>query len=69
MRPTGRGVACRIGVFTKGRKITVKSGAFVGQTGVITGIFVEGRDRVHILLTLLGVDTELQMPSYAIEAA
>jgi hypothetical protein len=34
--------------------------------GEVTKIFAEGRDRV---LTLLGAETELQLPSYAIEAA
>jgi transcription antitermination factor NusG len=37
-----------------------------GQMGEVTKIFAEGRDRV---LTLLGAETELQLPSYAIEAA
>ena len=58
-----------IGVFTKGHNVRIKSGTFAGQTGRITEILPEGRDRVCILLTLLGAQTELQVPSYAIEAA
>ncbi len=58
-----------IGVFTKGHNVRIKSGTFAGQTGLITEILPEGRDRVRILLTLLGAQTELQVPSYAVEAA
>jgi transcriptional antiterminator RfaH len=58
-----------VGVFAQGHNVRIKSGAFAGQTGQITEILPEGRDRVRILLTLLGAQTELQVPSYAIEAA
>jgi transcriptional antiterminator RfaH len=58
-----------IGVFSKGHNVRIKSGSFAGQTGLITEILPEGRDRVCILLTLLGAEIELQVPPYAIEAA
>jgi transcriptional antiterminator RfaH len=58
-----------MGVFSAGRNVRIKSGAFAGQVGSITKILSEGSERVGVLLTLLGADTELQIPSYAIEAA
>jgi transcriptional antiterminator RfaH len=58
-----------MGALAKGLRVRIKSGAFSGQMGEVTGTFAEGRDRVRVLLTLLGVETELQLPSYAIEAA
>lgn len=58
-----------MGMFTRGLKVRIKSGAFSGQTAEINEIFAEGRDRVHLLLTLLGAQAELRLPSYAIEAA
>jgi transcriptional antiterminator RfaH len=56
-------------ILTKGLRVRIKSGAFNGQVGEITETLVEGRDRVRVLLTLLGATTELQLPSYTIEAA
>jgi transcriptional antiterminator RfaH len=58
-----------LGAITKGSKVRVKGGAFDGQVGEITEPFAAGRDRVRILFTLLGAETEIQLPSYAIEAA
>lgn len=58
-----------MGVFTRGLKVRIKSGAFSGQTAQINEIFAEGSDRVHVLLTLLGAKADLELPSYAIEAA
>jgi transcription elongation factor/antiterminator RfaH len=58
-----------MGVFTEGVRVRIKSGAFSGQTGEITKVLAQGGDRVHVLLTLLGVQTDLRLPSYAIEAA
>jgi transcriptional antiterminator RfaH len=58
-----------LGVLTKGLKIRITSGVFSGQMGEVIEIFAEGRDRVRILLTLLGADTELQLPCSAFEAA
>jgi transcriptional antiterminator RfaH len=57
-----------MGVFTTGLKVRIKSGVFTGQTGKITEILPQGNDRVHVLLTLLGAETDLRLPSYAIEA-
>jgi transcriptional antiterminator RfaH len=58
-----------IGIFSEGHNVRIKSGSFTGQTGLITEILPEERDRVCILLTLLGAEIELQVPPYAIEAA
>jgi len=67
----GRGAAplTAMGVFTEGLKVRVKSGAFRGQTGQIAEILAPGGDRVRVLLTLLGAQTDLRLPAYAIEAA
>ena len=57
-------------LFAKGRKVRIKAGAFKGQLGEVTGNWITaGYDRVGVLLTLLGVQSELRLPSYAIEAA
>ena len=56
-------------VFTKSRKVRIRSGAFSGQTAEVNEIYAERRDRVHVLLTLLGAEAKLQLASYAIEAA
>jgi hypothetical protein len=55
-----------VGILTR---VRIKSGAFNGQIGEVTETFVEGRDRVRVLLMLLGAKSELQLPSYTIEAA
>jgi transcriptional antiterminator RfaH len=67
--PPGVVPLAAMGVFTKGRKVRIRSGAFSGQTADFNEIYAEGRDRVHVLLTLLGAEAKLQLPSYAIEAA
>ena len=56
-----------MGLFARGLKIRIKSGLFSGQSGEIADIFAQGRDRVTVLLTLLGAQAELELPSYAIE--
>jgi transcription elongation factor/antiterminator RfaH len=58
-----------IGVFAKGLKVRVRGGTFAGQTAKINEVLAEGQDRVRVLLTLLGAEAELQLPSYAIESA
>ena len=58
-----------MGIFCAGRNVKIQTGAFAGQTGSITKILLEGSERVGVLLTLLGVGTELKIPSYAIEVA
>jgi transcriptional antiterminator RfaH len=58
-----------MGVFSKGAQVKIRSGAFAGQTAEVNGVFAGARDRVQVLLTLLGAEAELQLPCYAIEAA
>lgn len=58
-----------MGLFAKGLKVRIRSGSFAGQTAEINELFAEESDRVRVLLTLLGAEAELQLPSYAIEAA
>jgi len=58
-----------MGALTKRLRVRIKSGTFSGQMREVTGIFAEGRDRMRGLLTLSGVETELRLPSYAIEPA
>jgi transcriptional antiterminator RfaH len=58
-----------LSVFTKGLKVRIKNGPFIGQTGEVAETFAQGRDWVQVLLNLLGVQASLQLPSYAIEAA
>jgi transcription antitermination factor NusG len=49
--------------------VRITSGAFSGQTAKVKEIFAEKRNRVHVLLTLLGAAAELQLPSFGVEAA
>jgi transcription antitermination factor NusG len=58
-----------MGVLTKGLSVRIRSGAFAGQTAKVNEVFAGARDRVLVLLTLLGAETELQLPAYAVEAA
>lgn len=58
-----------IGMFWKGRKVRVKSGAFTGQMGEVAEVLGTGVDRVKILLSMLGVETSLEVPTYALETA
>jgi transcription antitermination factor NusG len=58
-----------MGALTKRLRVRIKSGTFSGQMREVTRIFAEGRDRMRVLLTLSGVETELRLPSYAIEPA
>jgi transcriptional antiterminator RfaH len=57
-----------LGVFTRGLKVRIKSGIFSGQSAEIAEILANGCDRVRVLLTLLGSQSELELPSYAIKA-
>jgi len=66
---TGRTTLAALGLLTQGSKVKVNSGVFAGQMGKVTEICVDRRHRVQILLTLLGAEVALQLPSYAIEAA
>ena len=58
-----------LGMFRKGLKVRIKSGPFTGQVGEVSEVFDRGMDRVKILLSLLGVETSMQLPSYALETA
>ena len=56
-----------LGVFCKGRVVRITAGAFAGQTGKVAEVLAKGRDRVRVLLNVLGADTELHVPAYALE--
>ena len=56
-----------LGFLAPGASVTVKSGAFKGQTGILQSILLHGQDRVKVLLNLLGARASLQLPSYAVE--
>jgi transcriptional antiterminator RfaH len=58
-----------LNMLRRGLKVRIKIGPFRGQVGEIADILSNGRDRVQLLLQVLGVQTSLQLPSYAIEAA
>ena len=58
-----------LGMFWKGRKVRVKSGPFANQRAEVAQVPPDGKDRVQILLNLLGVETSMQVPSYALEIA
>jgi transcription antitermination factor NusG len=57
-----------LGVFWRGRKVRITSGAFRDQFAEVEAVLAKGRDRVSVLLNLLGTPTRLQLPSYAIQA-
>ena len=57
-----------LGVFWRGRKVKITSGAFRDQFGEVEAVLAKGRDRVAVLLNLLGAPARLQLPSYAIQA-
>jgi transcriptional antiterminator RfaH len=58
-----------LGIFWKGQKIRIKSGPFAGQMGEVAEVLSRGRDRVQVLFNMLGVQTSMQLPSYALETA
>ena len=58
-----------LGVFWKGRKVRIKTGPFAGQMGEVAEVLAKGRDRVHVLLSMLGHQTGMQLPTYALETA
>ncbi len=57
-----------LGVFWRGRKVKITSGVFRDQFAEVEAVLAKGRDRVSVLLNLLGAPTRLQLPSYAIQA-
>lgn len=48
-----------MGVFVKGLKARIRGSAFAAQTARINEIFAEERDRVRVLLTLLGAEAQM----------
>ena len=59
-------------LFTNGCNVRIKTGPFKGQLAKVTEHLTtteHGRDRVSVLLTLLGAQTELRLGSHEIEAA
>lgn len=58
-----------LGLFREGARVRIKSGAFAGQFGEIKEVLSKGADRVRVLLALLGAQTCLDLPSYALETA
>jgi transcriptional antiterminator RfaH len=58
-----------LGLFTKGLKVRIMSGAFIGQVCEVVEAPSQGCDRVQLLLNFLGVQTNLYLPPHAIEAA
>jgi transcriptional antiterminator RfaH len=58
-----------LGMFWKGRKVRITSGPFAGQLGEVAEALARGRDRVQVLLSMLGAETSMQVPSYALETA
>ncbi|MDA7946895.1 MAG: transcriptional activator RfaH [Hyphomicrobiaceae bacterium] len=58
-----------LGVVWKGMKVHVKTGPFAGQKGEVADVLTKGRDRVLVLLSMLGVEARVPLPSYAVETA
>lgn len=57
------------GVFARGQMVTVRGGIFAGMSGQIADTLEIGRDRIQVLLNLLGVQVRVPLPAYAVEAA
>jgi transcriptional antiterminator RfaH len=58
-----------LGMFWIGRKVRIKSGPFAGQMGEVAEVLAKGRDRVKILLSMLGAQSSMELPSYVLETA
>jgi transcriptional antiterminator RfaH len=56
-----------LATFAKGEKVRVLEGAFKDQVGVFEGL--DDKSRVQLLLSFLGRDTPISLPSYAVEGA
>jgi transcriptional antiterminator RfaH len=67
--PSGIVSLAAMGLFVEGASVRIKSGPFSDQLAKINEIYAEEDERVRVLLTLLGAETELLLPCYAIEAA
>ena len=57
-----------LGVFWRGRRVRISSGVFRDQFAEVEAVLAKGRDRVSVLLNLLGSPARLQLPSYAVQA-
>lgn len=64
---TGIAPLAALSLFWRGRNVEIESGPFAGQTGQVEAVLDKGRDRVQVLLSLLGAPVRLQLPSYAIQ--
>jgi transcriptional antiterminator RfaH len=53
--------------FVKGEKVRILEGAFKDHVAIFDGL--DDKSRVQILLTFLGRDTHISLPSYAVEVA
>jgi transcription elongation factor/antiterminator RfaH len=54
-------------IFTTGAKVTITTGAFIGQVGVVANI--SSADRIAVLLNFMGTRTCVHLPPWHIEAA
>lgn len=63
------GLVCidSIAIFAKGDKVHVLEGAFKNQTAVFETF--DDKERVQLLLTFLGREIKISLPTYAVEAA
>ena len=55
-----------VGAILKGMKVRVQVGPFAGQQGEVTDVLTKGRDRVLVLLNMLGAEARVPLPSYAL---
>ena len=56
-------------LFVKGQGVRIKDGIFAGLSGHVAETLEMGRDRIVVLLSLLGTQVRVPLPAYAIEAA
>jgi transcriptional antiterminator RfaH len=56
-----------LAAFVKGEKVRILEGAFKDHVAIFDGL--DDKSRVQILLTFLGRDTHISLPSYAVEVA
>jgi transcription antitermination factor NusG len=56
-----------LSLFTEGSKVRITSGPFTGQLGEVCQL--SAHDRVVVLLNFMGVQTRVQIPSFAVDAA
>ena len=56
-----------LALFTKGDKVRVREGAFEGQNAIFEAM--DDKERIQLLLSVLGRETKLVLPAFMIEAA